>query len=171
MTFIIICILAIGHLGWQTYQLVYKKSCDIGNPYVYAHPGRDVFKIANTLEKLASQSKDHFEIPIQVIAKGSDYWPLPWYLRKFKRVGWWDRVDYFSKAAPVIIIQSELVDSLIFKLYELPPPGHRDLYLPLFDNYIELRPGIEFRGYIRKDFWDVLNTSDKPWRDRNKNDS
>jgi uncharacterized protein (TIGR03663 family) len=160
-TYIIICALAFGHLGWQTYQLVYKKSCDVSNPYVYAHPGRDVFKITNTLKKLALQYKDHFKIPIQVIAKDNDYWPLPWYLRDFKRVGWWDRVDYLSDAAPIIIIQSEMVDSLIYKLYELPPPGHRHLYLPLFDDYIELRPGIELQGYIRKDFWDDLNVSEK----------
>jgi hypothetical protein len=36
----------------------------------------------------------------------------------------------------------------------LPPPGKKDLYIPLFDTYIELRPQVELRGYVTKDLLD-----------------
>ena len=26
---------------------------------------------------------------VKIIAPDSDYWPLPWYLRRFKHVGWY----------------------------------------------------------------------------------
>ena len=59
-----------------------------------------------------------------------------------------------SPAAPIILITPQFEDELIEKLYKLPPPGQRPLYLPLFEKMMELRPGIEMRGYARKDVWD-----------------
>jgi uncharacterized protein (TIGR03663 family) len=159
--FVLFCILMSGYLGWQSYQLNYKQSSDVRNPYVYAHPGTDVFKITNKLEQLATMNKDGYQIHVEIIAENSDYWPLPWYLRKFEKLGWWDRVNFERDSAPIIISQAELIDDLIRKLYEYPPPGQRHLYLPLFDEYTELRPGKEIRGYIRKDFWDVLYLHDE----------
>ena len=153
---LLISLSAIIHLGWQSYELSYPKSSAIDNPYVYAHPVNDVFKITEQLENLALNHHDGYNLYIQVIAENNDYWPLPWYLRKFNRIGWWDRVDLETPAAPVMIIKPELEEQLIYKLYQLPPPGQRNLYLSLFDVYTELRPGIELRGYIRKDVWDKL---------------
>ena len=34
------------------------------------------------------------------------------------------------------------------RLYEVPPPGERELYVSLFDRPVELRPGVELRGYV-----------------------
>ncbi|MGA3019257.1 MAG: hypothetical protein ABSF62_19200 [Bryobacteraceae bacterium] len=45
------------------------------------------------------------------------------------------------------------------KLYEQPPPGQREMYMNLFDQYAELRPRVEIRGYIAKSLWD-------DWRQR-----
>jgi uncharacterized protein (TIGR03663 family) len=156
--FVMISLTAIIHLGWQSYQLNFVNSYAITNPYVYAHPVDDVILITEKLDKIAQKHHDGYKIHIQVIAGDNDYWPLPWYLRKFDRVGWWDRVDLKSASAPVIITRPDLEKELISKLYEVPPPGSRHLYLPLFEGYTELRPGIEIRGYIRKDVWDKLNT-------------
>jgi uncharacterized protein (TIGR03663 family) len=160
--FYLVFSITIIHLGWQSYQLSFKHSSDTGNPYVYAHPGGDVINIANKLEQLAMHHEEGYQLHIEVIAKNSDYWPLPWYLRNFDKIGWWEKIDLQTEAAPIVIIQPELVDSLIYKLYEMPLPGQRHLYIPLFDGYTELRPGIEFQGYIRKDFWDILYQLDTP---------
>jgi hypothetical protein len=59
--------------------------------------------------------------------------------------------------APLIILNTGLEPALIHELYVERPPGQRDLYLPLFDHAIFLRPGIEFSGYIKKDDWDRAN--------------
>jgi len=57
-------------------------------------------------------------------------------------------------AAPVIIISPKLETDMIKKLYELPPPGKKNLYLPLNDTVTELRPGVELNGYVVKELWD-----------------
>jgi len=153
---IVICLLLGGafHLSWQAYLASYKYYADNRNPYVYAHPTTDVFTIVQKVQEIARVNKDGFNINIQVICPENDYWPLPWYLRSFKKVYWRARVTDEVVEAPVIIASATMEQELIKKLYELPPPGEKNLYVPLFDRYMELRPHIELRGYVRKDLWD-----------------
>ena len=40
------------------------------------------------------------------------------------------------------------------KLYDLPPPGERELYVSVFDRPVALRPGVELRGYATRTLWD-----------------
>jgi len=46
--------------------------------------------------------------------------------------------------------------ALTRRLYEVPPPGQRDLYMNLFDQPVELRPGVELRGYAQLSVWEDL---------------
>ena len=64
-----------------------------------------------------------------------------------------------SESAPVILIQPSLEEALMRKLFELPPPGQKELYMHLFDQHgretkMELRPGVEIRGFVVKSLWD-----------------
>jgi hypothetical protein len=93
-------------------------------------------------------------MPIQVVCTGDDYWPLPWYLRSFSRVGWWSSVQQDFVPTPVILASPDVESALLKRLYESPPPGERPLYVPLFDGRMDLRPGIEIRGYVRHDVWE-----------------
>jgi uncharacterized protein (TIGR03663 family) len=140
----------------QGYLLSYKYYATPSNPYVYAHPTTDVFKIARRVEEAARASLDGHNIYIQVICPVGDYWPLPWYLRSFPNTGWWNDVDNDIPAAPLIIASPSVVPTLMKKLYHLPPPGKKTLYVPLFDSYTELRPQVELRGFVTKDLWDRL---------------
>ncbi|MGA1980649.1 MAG: flippase activity-associated protein Agl23 [Sedimentisphaerales bacterium] len=140
----------------QAYLLSYKYYADPSNPYVYAHPTTDVFDITRRIEEVACASPDGHNIYIQVICPAGDYWPLPWYLRSFPNVGWWSDVDENVPSFSVIIASPSVVPALMRKLYELPPPGERNLYVPLFDSYTELRPGVELCGFVTKDLWDRL---------------
>ncbi len=143
----------------QAYLGSYKYYADPSNPYVYAHPTTDVFDITQRIEEVAQAHPDGHNIYIQVICPASDYWPLPWYLRSFPNTGWWNDVDENIPAAPVIIASPSVEPALLKKLYELPPPGEKNLYVPLFDTYMELRPQVELRGYVRKDLWDSYQQS------------
>jgi hypothetical protein len=127
---------------------------DYSNPYVYAHPAADVLKIAARIEQISIASPAGREMTVCVVCPAGDYWPLPWYLRSFKNVGWWNDVNDITTPAPVVIASAGLEDRLIAKLYDLSPPGKKNLYVPLFDTYIELRPAVELRGYVTKDLWD-----------------
>ncbi len=142
-----------AHLAWQGYLGSYKFYADSRNPYVYAHPTTDVYTITERLEELAKVHPDGHAMQIQVICPGGDYWPLPWYLRSFTKVLWWTKIDENIMPAPVIIASPSVEPELI-GYFDLPPPGKKDLYIPLFDTYIELRPQVELRGYVTKDLWD-----------------
>ena len=128
------------HLGWQAWQGSRRYAADPRNPYVYAHATRDVFIICDRLERFGRDT------PIQVISR-TNLWPLPWYLRSFTRVQWWNAVPEDAPAAPVILATPDMEAALARKLYELPPPGERPLYAPFLYPGTELRPGVELRGY------------------------
>lgn len=141
---------------FQAYALSYRFYAAPSNPYVYAHPTKDIFDITRCIEQVAEVHPDGRDIYVQVICPDSDYWPLPWYLRSFSNVGWWNYVDERTPAAALIIASPSVEAALMRKLYEQPLPGRRNLYVPLFDSYVELRPGVELRGFVTKDIWDRL---------------
>jgi len=141
------------HLAWQGYLSNYKYYADSRNPYVYAHPTTDVFTITERVEELAKVHPDGLSMPVQVICPGGDYWPLPWYFRRFEKVWWWNEIDENVMPALVIIAYAS-VEPKLLAYFDLPPPGKKNLYIPLFDTYIELRPQVELRGYVTKDLWD-----------------
>jgi uncharacterized protein (TIGR03663 family) len=161
---ILICLLVAGslHLTWQAYIGSYRFFADTRNPYVYAHPVTDVITIARRVEQVAQVHPDGRRMRVHVICPENDYWPLPWYLRSFDNVGWWSSVDDNVLAAPVIIASPSVESALMRKLYELPPPGQRNLYVPLFDSPVRLRPEIELRGYVIKDLWDACHQQRAP---------
>jgi uncharacterized protein (TIGR03663 family) len=84
------CILA-GTVGaaliaHDTRQRVFLLPADETNPYAYAHTTEDLLGLPLEIEKLAHRNS--IAAPrIAVIA--SDPWPLPWYLRHFPNVGFW----------------------------------------------------------------------------------
>lgn len=153
-SFLVLLLAAALHWTWMSWQLNFVHHTDPANPYVYAHTSPDIFELRDAAERLALVHPDHYELPVEVIFPEHDYWPLPWYLRKFPNTGYWDHVDTLQAPATLIISAASLESELVKKLYEIPPPGKRYLYLPLFRSRMDLRPGIELRAYLRKDLWD-----------------
>jgi uncharacterized protein (TIGR03663 family) len=148
--------------GVQAFLGSYRYYADTCNPYVYAHPTTDVFAVAQRVKDISHVHPDGNKMYIQVICPGGDYWPLPWYLRSFSKVGWWTEVDKNVESAPVIIASPKVQQELAEKLYELPPPGQRILYVPLFDRIIYLRPQVELLGFVRKDLSDSFQQHQAP---------
>lgn len=145
----------------QSTLMVGRYHTSPSNPYVYGHTGPDIFEMAEAVQEVAER-----DLYIQVFAPGNDYWPWPWYLRNLDRVAYDDSVDPDQPAAPVIVADARLEGELIKRLYVQPPPGERALYLPLFERPMELRPGIEWRGYIKKDYLDSLEHDMEPMEQR-----
>jgi len=150
------CVLALAllHLGWQAQQLNSRYATDISNPYVYAHTDKDIFRLLKSVDELTfywPQGRDTF---IEVVSPGADYWPLPWYLRHYTHVGYFSDFDYDIASGALIITSPALQAHLLKKLYETPPPGQRDMYVPQFEHSISLRPGVPLELYVRKDVWD-----------------
>ena len=89
VAFLALCILAafagvlIIH---DTRQRVFLHPADESNPYAYAQTSDDILELPNEIAEMARQNG--MSSPrIAVIA--SDPWPLPWYLRHFNQVGFW----------------------------------------------------------------------------------
>lgn len=144
---------AAGNLGWQAWAASFRYEADPRNPYVYAQTGTDVFLIVRRLEGLAQAHPRGLAMPVQIISR-ENLWPLPWYLRRFSGIQWWNGVSDQSPRAPVILITPDMEPALIRRLYELPPPGMRDLYMNIFPRRVDLRPQVELRGYADKWLWD-----------------
>jgi len=164
---LIILLLLFGgsvHLSWQSYLSNYKFYADSLNPYVYAHPTTEVFTIVEKIKEYASVHEDGYDIPIDVICREDDYWPLPWYLRSFKRARWLNEVDNDAPSAPLIIASPDVEAALTDKLYSLTPLEERQMYLYLFDKpyYVWLRPTIKLKGFVRKDLWDRCHKGPDP---------
>jgi hypothetical protein len=148
-----VLVLGAAHLAWQSFSGSFRFAADPRNPYVYAHTGTDVFPIVGRLKDLARAHPDGSSMPPQIVSR-ENLWPLPWYLRELSGVGWWNGVSDEAENAPVIVLTPEMEPALVRKLYDLPPPGERELYMSLFDGPVELRPQVELRGYAAKTLWD-----------------
>lgn len=111
--------------------------------YVYAHTRRQTIDLVNEINKIAQQSPEGNQIGITIVSP--DYWPLPWYLRNFSRVGYYGRMTPSSEA---VIIASETqqaeVESTFGARYRQVPSGNADGSFPL-------RPGVSLLLYARRD--------------------
>jgi FAD/FMN-containing dehydrogenase len=140
---------ATTHLGWQAFSASFRFAADPRNPYVYAHTGTDVFVIVERLAELARAHPDGSSLPLQVISR-ENLWPMPFYLRGFSRVSFWNGVSDAAPSAPLVVVTPDQEEALVRKLYDLPPPGERELYVSAFERPVELRPGLELRGYVTR---------------------
>ncbi len=129
-----------GHLAWQAWQANGPYAADQRNPYVYAQTSPDILNLVTRVEALAQASPQGMQTLIKVMAPEGDYWPLPWYLRRFKQVGWWDSVPS-DPLAPVMIVSSKFEARLDEKATHLMP------------GIFALRPQVFFELYVQLDLW------------------
>ena len=142
--------LATAQLGWQAWRASYPLCADRQNPYVYAHTSVDLLRLVAKLEAVAKSDAAGDQVVIKVMAPGGDYWPLPWYLRRFKQVGWWPAIPA-DPYAPLMIVGARFDASfdeksakkwLMVGLFELRPKTFLELYVEfgLWKKYIESLP-------------------------------
>jgi uncharacterized protein (TIGR03663 family) len=144
---------AVAHLGWLAWAGSMRYASDPRSPWVYAHTGTGVFEIARRVEALSRVHPQGTAMPIEVIS-GENLWPLPWYLRRFTAVRWETAPVNDGVHAPVILATPDMEGAIGRKLYEWRRTGERELYVPIFDAAVELRPQVEVRGYAAKSLWD-----------------
>jgi len=146
---------AVGWLGWQTWITSFRAYEDPASPFVYSHTTSEVLDLVATVERIALAQPEGRNTYIQVVCPEHDYWPLPWYLRRFERVAWLDRPPQ-GPPAPLIITQPKLRGALIDYIYVKQPPGQRRLYLPLRgddgrEKRWQLRPYVPLEVLVRLD--------------------
>ena len=131
-----------AQLTWQSWRANVVYAADRRNPYVYAQTVPDLLNLVQRTEGIARVAPGGFETVVKVIALESDYWPLPWYLRRFKNVGWYEKLpdDPF---APIVIVSSKLDAQLDEK------SDKKWIMVGL----TELRPGKFFEQYVELELW------------------
>ena len=72
--------------GEETKTLAFDHPADEQNPLAYAHTTEDILGLPLRLKEICRE-RNLIQPRIAVVAK--DAWPLPWYLRKFSQVGFW----------------------------------------------------------------------------------
>ena len=78
-----------AELAVQAYRANFELPADPANPYVYAQTSPDFLKLIAAVEKAAAVAPEKRDLLIEVVAPPDETWPLPWYFRKFGRVGYW----------------------------------------------------------------------------------
>jgi len=140
----VVLVCAAFQLGQQAYRANGVYAADTRNPYVYGHTSTDVLRLAQRLDDLSKVSPDGKDLLVKVVTPGSDCWPLPWYLRRFGRVGYWS-APLYDCDAPVVVVSQELQEEVEKRL--------RGDYQT---EYYGLRPDVLIAVYIRRDLWDAF---------------
>jgi len=143
----------VAHLGWETYWLNFRLPADQRNPYVYAHTSGDVLNLARQMERLAQAAPDGHDMAIHVVST-ENYWPLPWYLRRFRadHVGYWQDAGAWARqtaASPppaVILLTSDVQDAVDA---HLRGSYNRQMIFGL-------RPKVFLSAYVRDDVWQAF---------------
>lgn len=129
--------------GYQTIDLNFINY-DNDNPYyvyVYAHTRRETKELVEAIDRIAKQGPDGGRTGITIVSR--EYWPLPWYLRNYSRVGYYGRMT--STNEPIIIASDDQraeMDANFGSLYRLVPSGADD-------GAFALRPGVKLLLYAR----------------------
>jgi uncharacterized protein (TIGR03663 family) len=118
-----------------------RLEADDRNPFAYVPTRRDVEALETWLDTLRQLHPPAALEPVAVI--GSDYWPLPWYLRKFDAVGYW-------ASPPETLTTMPLVFSM--------PEKNDPVSVLLADTHVAIPRGLRTGGplhlYLRNDVWE-----------------
>ena len=104
--------------------------------YVYAHTKRDFLGLVNDIDEIAAANPAKKDIGITVMSP--EHWPLPWYLREYKNVGYWGHIVDTSE--PIVIALQPQVPEVERQLGK----GYRQY------STHELRPGNTLVIFVRK---------------------
>ncbi len=128
------------HLAWQAWRADTLYAADRRNPYVYSQTSPDLFRLVDQIQGLAAADNRGPQLVVKVMAQEGDYWPLPWYLRRFKQTGWWDHVPE-DPFAPIMLVSANLHAALDEKKTHV------------MVGYFQLRPQLFFELYVQLDLW------------------
>jgi uncharacterized protein (TIGR03663 family) len=132
-------ILQLAAQAWQA-SASERLSGDRRNPYVFAQTSRSILELVSKVEGIVRSQPAGRDTVIKVMAPENDFWPLPWYLRKFDHVflGNQISVDPYST---IMIVSKQFNANL------------DQARTHLMVGYFELRPGVFFELYVELEAW------------------
>jgi uncharacterized protein (TIGR03663 family) len=143
VTFYLAATIIVGVMGYQMYQLNFVHYDDDQYPYVYAHTHRAMLAMIDKIDSISTRMGTGDDTHIAIVSP--DYWPLPWYFRNNKNVGYFQQIVATNE--PIIIgsmAQEEQLKTTYGDRYVLINSG-------LDEGAYGLRPGVDLLLYVRKD--------------------
>lgn len=143
---IVLAAVAIAISGYHCLDLNFRNydNDDSSYVYVYAHTRRETLNLVDEINRIAKLSGQGGKAGITIVSR--DYWPLPWYLRDYSRVGYHGQL---TDSNELIIIASEEqredVQQRFGFRYQQIPSG-----LNASGSYA-LRPGVNLLLFVRRD--------------------
>jgi uncharacterized protein (TIGR03663 family) len=128
---------ALGLALYQTYQINFVHYDDDSYPYVYAHTTRGYLDLIAKIEELSRRAGTGTDTHVNIASP--DYWPMPWYLRDYKNVGYLGRLAPTDDDLVIVNVNQQTEANTV-----------------LGDNYravgtYPLRPGVTLVLYARRD--------------------
>lgn len=117
-----------------------RFASDERNPFAYAPTRNDVETLEPWLEQLRAVAPDGSLEPVAVV--GTDYWPLPWYLRSFEQIGYWKTPAADLENLPLVFALPDATAAVAQAL------GKSHIPLPR-----GLRAGVPVHLFVRNDIW------------------
>jgi uncharacterized protein (TIGR03663 family) len=139
-----VAVVTVAICGYQMFSLNFVHYDDDRYAYVYAHTKREMLTMLDQIDRIAKRLKTGDDTGIALVSP--DYWPLPWYFRNYKRVGYYQQIVPTSE--PIIIgsiAQSEQLKTTFGDRYQLLNSGLNE------DGSYPLRPGVDLLLYVRRD--------------------
>lgn len=130
--------LACGISAYQCLNFNFYRYDDAAEPYVYAHTKREFLDLVREIDRIAQISGKENETNIAIVSP--DYWPLPWYLRDYKNVG------FHGKIVPAL--NTEIIIGSFEQENQLET-NYSSNYT--YTGLYPLRPGVDLMLYVRND--------------------
>jgi len=131
--------LGLAVCAYQSYIINLVHYDDDRYIYVYAHTKREYLDLIKQVDEIAARAGTKYETAINIAAP--EYWPMPWYLRDYKRVGYAGRMPPATTTDALIIASTAQAAEMQTK--------HGARY-QLVGNY-PMRPGVTLALYVRRD--------------------
>jgi len=139
-----VAMLLVSWCGYQLYQLNFIHYDDDVLPYVYAHTKRQMLALLDEVDRIAQKNGTGEDTGVALVSP--DYWPLPWYFRDYKKVGYYTQIVPTNE--PIIIGSMAQEDDLkrnYADRYDQINSGMNE------DGSYPLRPGVDLLLYVRRD--------------------
>jgi len=110
--------LACAYQATQTWRACFQYPAHPRNPFIYGQTSPDFLRLVQRIRDLSELTPDG---KAEFIGVYTDFpWPLPWYLRDFTRVGYWEELpESFLRQPPrVFVISPKLADTLPDDFYD-----------------------------------------------------
>lgn len=149
---VILITLLLAGIAHQTQLSIHASgrfANDARNPYAYVPTSKDAEALETWLNDLAAQQDDQKLSPIAVV--GNEYWPLPWYLRKFDKIGYWPEPHGQMQRYPIVFAmpaQAGVTDLILQDSHVRLPRG--------------LRANLAVILYLRNDIWEQWTNQTTP---------